>query len=440
MKNITCTDCGLDMYSEKGNISICPSCESKNLRTEEKEFENSGLVTGSQVEKEEFLSSLKKYLITGMYTPDDIIEATKIIETVRLYIPFYHYEINYQGKWNASSGYDRTEEYTAYETKYENRKSYKVAVKKQRTVTDWSPTNGEVYGSTSINCIASAPFSEENIIDFIDDISIDNSPDNEQIESSLIISTHFSETDIFSKIGKYRLQSHVEHKGREMVPGDHVKDFHCSVKHEITESQLFYKPLWVALCDYKSEKFKIIGDGNDSERLDIIGEKPVDKERVKKIKSIFVPFKVITALKITFIVLTIASKNLHETIYNILAASAALMVLLFPVLGITGVIRKAVIVGKSKKNRSQTLLKDGEEKGKIENDFADGSTKSRAMAAILCFFFGIVGVHRFYVGKIGTGVLWLLTIGVFGIGWLVDYILILSGKFEDKKEMKLKEW
>lgn len=46
------------------------------------------------------------------------------------------------------------------------------------------------------------------------------------------------------------------------------------------------------------------------------------------------------------------------------------------------------------------------------------------VAYLLWLPFGIVGAHRFYCGRVGTGVLWCLTGGLFGIGWLIDVFLI----------------
>lgn len=59
------------------------------------------------------------------------------------------------------------------------------------------------------------------------------------------------------------------------------------------------------------------------------------------------------------------------------------------------------------------------------------SPKSKAVALLLCIFFGVIGAHRYYVGKIGTGVLWTFTAGMFGIGWVVDIVTIIAGGFYD---------
>lgn len=58
---------------------------------------------------------------------------------------------------------------------------------------------------------------------------------------------------------------------------------------------------------------------------------------------------------------------------------------------------------------------------------------SRISLALICFFFGVFGIHRFVVGKIGTGLIWLFTGGLFGIGALVDFIMILCGTFTNSK-------
>ncbi len=54
--------------------------------------------------------------------------------------------------------------------------------------------------------------------------------------------------------------------------------------------------------------------------------------------------------------------------------------------------------------------------------------KNKWVALLLCFFFGVFGVHRFYEKKIGTGILYLLTLGLFGFGVLIDFFTILFRK------------
>jgi TM2 domain-containing membrane protein YozV len=65
------------------------------------------------------------------------------------------------------------------------------------------------------------------------------------------------------------------------------------------------------------------------------------------------------------------------------------------------------------------------------------SEKNFVAALLLCFFLGFLGVHRFYVGKIGTGIIQLLTFGGFGIWVLIDFIMIAIGKFTDKNGLPI---
>ncbi len=68
------------------------------------------------------------------------------------------------------------------------------------------------------------------------------------------------------------------------------------------------------------------------------------------------------------------------------------------------------------------------------------SPKSRLVAFLFAFFLGSFGVHRFYVGKVATGVLWLCTLGFVGLGALIDCLVILLGGFRDGDGKMLVRW
>ncbi|MFT9818363.1 TM2 domain-containing protein [Lysinibacillus sp. NPDC056185] len=66
------------------------------------------------------------------------------------------------------------------------------------------------------------------------------------------------------------------------------------------------------------------------------------------------------------------------------------------------------------------------------------SEKNYIAMILLCFFLGGLGIHRFYAGKIGTGILMIITLGGLGIWTLIDFIMIIIGKFKDKEGLEVK--
>ncbi|MDJ0867239.1 MAG: TM2 domain-containing protein [Myxococcota bacterium] len=76
----------------------------------------------------------------------------------------------------------------------------------------------------------------------------------------------------------------------------------------------------------------------------------------------------------------------------------------------------------------------------VMNEGAASATSDKGFvpAILLCLFLGGFGVHRFYTGKIGTGILQLLTLGGLGIWALVDLIMIVTGSFKDSNGLPIK--
>lgn len=66
------------------------------------------------------------------------------------------------------------------------------------------------------------------------------------------------------------------------------------------------------------------------------------------------------------------------------------------------------------------------------------SDRSFVAMILLCFFVGWLGVHRFYAGKIGTGIVMLLTCGGLGLWTLIDFIIIVCGAFKDSDGKMIK--
>lgn len=71
---------------------------------------------------------------------------------------------------------------------------------------------------------------------------------------------------------------------------------------------------------------------------------------------------------------------------------------------------------------------------------SNASPKSRLVATLLAWFLGFLGVHRFYLGKIGTGLLMLFTLGGLGVWAFIDFIVIVVGGMRDSDHLRVTDW
>jgi len=68
------------------------------------------------------------------------------------------------------------------------------------------------------------------------------------------------------------------------------------------------------------------------------------------------------------------------------------------------------------------------------------SPKSRLATSLLAWYLGWLGVHRFYLGKIGTGILMILTFGGLGIWAIIDFVIAVTGNMRDKDGRPVTKW
>lgn len=74
----------------------------------------------------------------------------------------------------------------------------------------------------------------------------------------------------------------------------------------------------------------------------------------------------------------------------------------------------------------------------MKGDIFMKSEKDWLTTLLFCLLLGTLGVHRFYTGKIGTGILQLITLGGCGVWTLVDLVMIITGSFKDSNGNEIK--
>ena len=88
---------------------------------------------------------------------------------------------------------------------------------------------------------------------------------------------------------------------------------------------------------------------------------------------------------------------------------------------------------------NESDIQEEDKNTSVDDNAANDEPKEWLVTLLLSFFLGFLGIHRFYTGHTMTGVAMILTVGGCGIWSLIDFIMILLGKFKDAQGRPLKK-
>lgn len=290
MSDHKCTSCGADIEYSAGVKQLkCPYCGAVNAieRPEDRLPDDIEKIVPLAVTLSDLEQRVYAYMAKGHYTPDDMLEAAVFTKKERLYVPAFLFKVEYEARWTASFGYDRTEHYTDFVTV----NGRQQARSRTKTVTDWRPQNGIDGGVFSLPAYAGR---------MLDETSLQPS----ELVSGIIAKgelTSFNpsfmkgvETEAFTtpepaawNSVKDDVDSLIDRKVKSHAQGDRQKDWHWTATMNHYASTL-YVPFCHAVFDYKGQEYHVWLDGVDGEdfRADAL---PVDGDRKKLVTKGFFP-------------------------------------------------------------------------------------------------------------------------------------------------------
>jgi len=296
LKKIGCSNCGAELIFDPGTqMTNCNFCGSKFEieQAKDEEIATPDGILPFKVSKENYEQAVLSWLSEGDYTPDDILNST-IFESVNgVYLPMWFYKGRYSGNWSASSGYNRTEEYSEYSS------SEKRNVRKTRTVTDWRPSSGQCSGEFGILAFAGAGKGiNPDVAVYAHGTSFsrgDLKPyDPKYTMGFNLIEYTVDEHDTWDTLGKIQADALVETQSKSRIPGDKYKDFYADALYDKEKPLRTYVPFWITNYKYGEKDFHVYMDGTSTSRLQ--GFRPEDAARKKEVNKKFIPGHILAVL------------------------------------------------------------------------------------------------------------------------------------------------
>jgi uncharacterized protein (DUF983 family) len=294
---VTCIKCGAQQkYDPAQRVIKCDFCgsETEIHRREDvlAPIEQSDFIVPLVVDKRALESATHAYMVLGEFTPDDILEQSVITKQWLNYIPTYLFRGNYEASWTASFGYDKTEHYTEYVTRYRNNHSYQEPVTRTKVITDWRPVNGTDSGSFCVQVYAGTKL-DARAATLVENASLTNKITafkQDYLIGFDVEPYSVREQDAYRDSGEAGINSVIDYGVKSHAQGDHQRDWHWTANIDKSTDKVLM-PLAHSVFEYQGKEYHVWIDGSDSTK--VVGDDlPVDKNRKNATYFGMVPFGV----------------------------------------------------------------------------------------------------------------------------------------------------
>ncbi len=292
--NIACESCGSTAIQILNDtFGMCKHCGAKviikkpvntppvkiNIVNNKAEIDSPYYVMKTYYDEAEFKRKSLIHLASIKDTPSNILDS-EFEEVYINYPQFMFCTIHVDGSYSASIGYDRKEQYEAYENKWDPdlKKNIRQRVIKERTVTDWRPYSGTVSTNETVSVGIKGPFAH-GADEYFDDLvaSCNLEVDATEFTESGLAMEFASPSASASEAVINKAKSKA--MGQVRFPGDHVKEVRSNFSHQILDTKFCIAPEYVMPYKIGNENFEA---RSFTTRFEPMGSFPSIEKRVTK--------------------------------------------------------------------------------------------------------------------------------------------------------------
>lgn len=271
-------------------------------------------------------SAFLNWLAAQKYTPHSILEPSILDNVRRVYVPYYSFYVEYSAAFRASVGYHRWEQYTQWDTVYENGRTRRVPRTATKLEVDWHPYRDSVSNRFSVAFVDRIPGGND-FAAFLNDTMFKNGelvPSTSVAEDSEILPFTRTPEASYNDFVKDAIDRRVLSQIKGCLPGDTHRDLSYDLQRTNHRYWRVYLPFWHFLWKYEDEVHGALVDGRQHTR--VAGRLPKDKRLQQSANDALKPLWLALGLAFVLSLLTgfvEVPSELQTGLYAIISVAAA---------------------------------------------------------------------------------------------------------------------